>query len=107
MRWFFDQVKESSFFFKSDLTDPHQIFEAHFLETTDLSPSSFHFSVGFISRSYFESDGFIAYSNDFFRISDKSAFFFSAQRACERVKPIGRVSVKFKLSGSLLPFCDR
>ena len=31
------------FFFKSDLTDPHQIFDAHLLETTDLSPSRFHF----------------------------------------------------------------
>ena len=44
MRWFFDvsKVKESSFL-KSDLTDPHQIFDAHLLETTDLSPSRFHF----------------------------------------------------------------
>ena len=49
--------------FKSDLTDPHQIFDAHLLETTDLSPSRFNFSVGLISRSCFESDGFIAYSN--------------------------------------------
>ena len=65
MRWFFDvsKVKESSFF-KSDLTDPHQIFDAHLLENTDLSPSRFHFPVGFISRSYFESDDFIAYSNE-------------------------------------------
>ena len=64
LRWFFDisEVKES--IFKSDLTDPHQIFDAHLLETTDLSPSKFHFSVGFISRSCFESDGFIAYSNE-------------------------------------------
>ena len=30
----------------------------------DLSPSRFHFSVSFISRSCFESDGFIAYSNE-------------------------------------------
>ena len=44
MRRFFDvsKVKESSFF-KSDLTDPPQIFDAHLLETTDLSPSRFHF----------------------------------------------------------------
>ena len=55
---------EGGEFFKSDLTDPHQIFDAHLLETTDLSPSRFHFSVGFISRSCFESDGFIAYSNE-------------------------------------------
>ena len=31
-------------FFKSDLTDPPQIFDAHLLENTDLSPSRFHFS---------------------------------------------------------------
>ena len=44
MRWFFDvsKVKESSFF-KSDLTDPPQIFDAHLLVNTDLSPSRFHF----------------------------------------------------------------
>ena len=44
MRWFFDisKVKESSFF-KSDLTDPCQIFYAHLLENADLSPSRFHF----------------------------------------------------------------
>ena len=65
MRWFFDvsKVKESSFF-KSDLTDPLQIFSAYLLETIDLRPFRFHFSVGFISISYFESDGFIAYSNE-------------------------------------------
>ena len=65
MRLFFDvsKVKESSFF-KSDLTDPPQIFDAHLLENTNLSPSRFHFSVGFISKLCFESDGFIAYSNE-------------------------------------------
>ena len=52
------------FFFKSDLTDPPQIFDAHLLKNTDLGPSRFHFSVGFISRSCFESDGFISYSNE-------------------------------------------
>ena len=64
IRWFFDlfKVKESSFF-KSDLTDPLQIFYAHLLTNTNLSPSRFHFSVGFITISCFESDGFIAYSN--------------------------------------------
>ena len=51
-------------FFKSDLTDPPQIFDAYLLENTDLSPSRIHFSVGFISKSCFESDGFIAYSNE-------------------------------------------
>ena len=49
-------------FFKLDLTDPPQIFDAHLLENTDLSPSRFHFSVCLISRSCFESDGFIVYS---------------------------------------------
>ena len=65
MRWFFDvfRVKESSFS-KSDLTYTPSDFWLHLLETTDLSPSTFHFSVGFISRSCFESDGFIAYSNE-------------------------------------------
>ena len=42
----------------------HQIFDAHFLETNDLSPSRFHFSVSFIPRSWFESDGLIAYPNE-------------------------------------------
>ena len=51
-------------FFKSDLTDPPlQIFDAHLLENTNLSPSSLHFSVGFYIKICFESDGFIAYSN--------------------------------------------
>ena len=65
MRCFFDvsKVKESNFS-KSDLTDPPQIFDEHLLENTDLSLSTFHFSSGFISRSCFESDGFIAYSNE-------------------------------------------
>ena len=65
MRSFFviSKVKESSFL-KSDLTDPPQIFDAHFLENTDFSPSRFKFSVGFISRSCFESDGFIDYLNE-------------------------------------------
>ena len=65
MRWCFDvsKVKKSSFF-KSDLTDLPQIFDAHLLKNTNLSPFRFHFSVGFISRSCFESDGFIAYSNE-------------------------------------------
>ena len=40
------------------------VFDAHLLENTDLSPYRFHFSVVFISRSCFESDGFIAYSNE-------------------------------------------
>ena len=34
-------------FSKSDLTDPPQIFDAHLLENTNLSPSSFRFSVAF------------------------------------------------------------
>jgi len=50
--------------FKSDLTDPPQIFDAQLLENTNLSPSRFYFSVCFISGSYFGSEGFIAYSNE-------------------------------------------
>ena len=35
-------------FFKSELTDPPQIFDAYLLEKTNLSPSSFHISVVFL-----------------------------------------------------------
>ena len=68
MRWFFDisKMKEWSFLNRTSLTR-HQIFDAHLLETTDFSPFRFYFSVGFISRSCFESDGFIAYSNEWER----------------------------------------
>ena len=68
MRWFFDvsKVKESSFF-KSDLTDPPQNFVAHLLDTTNLSPSRFHFSVSFNINICFDSDSFIAYSNEWDR----------------------------------------
>ena len=53
MSWFFDvpKVKESSLF-KSDLTDPPQIFDEHLLEKTDLSLSRFHFSVGFLYHDH-------------------------------------------------------
>ena len=40
-------------FFKSALTDPPQIFNAHLLENTNLSPSSFHFTVGFYIKIMF------------------------------------------------------
>ena len=67
MRLFLDvsKVKESSFF-KSDLTDPHQIFDAHLFENTNLSPSSFHFSthLGFFIKVCFVSNGFLADSNE-------------------------------------------
>ena len=48
LRMSFDvsKVKESSFF-KSNLSDPPQIFDAHLLENADFSISRFHFSVGF------------------------------------------------------------
>ena len=46
-------------FFKSA-----QNFDGHLFENTNLIPSRFHFSVGLISRSCFESDGFVAYSNE-------------------------------------------
>ena len=58
------QSEGVEFFFKSDLADPPQNFDAHLLENTDLSSFRFHFSLGFISRSCFESDGFIAYLNE-------------------------------------------
>jgi len=51
-------------FFQSDLTDPPQIFDAHLLENTDLRTSRFRFEWVCISRSCFESDGFIADSNE-------------------------------------------
>ena len=56
--------KTADEFFKSDLTDPPQIFDAHLLENTNLSPSSFHFSVGFYIKTCFESDDFKAYPNE-------------------------------------------
>ena len=52
------------FFFNRASLTPIRFFDAHLLENNDLSSSRFHFSVGFISRSCFESDGFIAYSNE-------------------------------------------
>ena len=52
------------FFLNRTSPTPHQIFDAHLLINTDLDPSRFYFSVGFISRSCFESNGFIAYSNE-------------------------------------------
>ena len=120
MRWFFDvsKVKESSFF-KSELTDPPQIFDVRRLENTNLSPSSIYFSVGFYIKIYFESDGFLAYPNEWewrektmfihinqplmtsFYIKNVPVFFFSnkrwvsadpqfsTQRACEGVNRSG------------------
>ena len=58
------QGKGVEFFLNRTSLTPPQIFDAHLFENTDLSPSRFHFSVGFISRSYFESEGFIAFSNE-------------------------------------------
>ena len=43
---------------------PRHIFDTYLSENTNLSPSSFHFSVGFYIKICFESDGFIAYSNE-------------------------------------------
>ena len=52
MRCFFDvsKLKESSFFNRTSLTSP-QIFYAHPLGNTNLSPSSFHFSVAFYIKT--------------------------------------------------------
>ena len=47
------QGEGDEFFFKSNLTDPPQIFDPHLLENTNLSPSSFHFSVGFLMKIMF------------------------------------------------------
>ena len=118
-------MKESSFS-KSDLTDPPQIFDAHLLENNNLSPSSFHFTVGCYFKICFESDGFIAYSNKSDKREKKTMFIhtnqplipsfyikkylFIAELAmsqrrstifCEtgvlRVKPFGRVRVNMVL----------
>ena len=39
-------------------------FQGEGAENTDFSPFRFHFSVGFISRSFFESDDLIASSDE-------------------------------------------
>ena len=62
----FPRWRSRVFLNRTSLT-PHQIFDAHLLENTDLSSSTFHCSVSFISRSCFESDGFKAYSNEWDR----------------------------------------
>ena len=40
------QSEGVEFFFKSELTDPRQIFAAYLLKNTNLSSSSFNFSEG-------------------------------------------------------------
>ena len=47
------KVKKSSVFFKSDLTDPPQIFDAHLLKNTHSSPSSFYFFSEFLYQDLF------------------------------------------------------
>ena len=82
LRWFFDvsKVKESSFFkIGPHWPPPPQVFDAHLLVNTDLSPSRFPFSVYFISRSCFESDGFIAYSNEWDWRQKKTIFIHTNQ----------------------------
>ena len=51
------EVKEATFF-KSDLTDPPQIFYAHLLENIDLSTSRSPFSVSFYIKIMFWVGGF-------------------------------------------------
>ena len=65
IRWFFDvsKLKESSFV-KSDLTHPSLDFWCASFGNYRFKPFQISFLVGFISRSCFESDGFIAYSNE-------------------------------------------
>ena len=62
---FFDvsKVKESTFF-KSDLTDSPSDFWCASFGNYRFKPFQISFSVSFILRSCFESDGFIAYSNE-------------------------------------------
>ena len=62
-------VNGDQFFFQSDFTDLPSDFLCAFFGKYGFKPfhwkaSRFHFSVGFVSRSCFESDGFIAYSNE-------------------------------------------
>ena len=57
------KVKES-IFLKSDLTDPPQIFDAHLLEKNRFKPFQISVFSGFYIKIMFESDGFIAYSNE-------------------------------------------
>ena len=45
------QGEGEEFFLNRTSLTPSQIFDAHLLESTDLSTSRFHFSVVFISRS--------------------------------------------------------
>ena len=80
MRWFFDvsKVKESSLF-KSDITGPPKIFDALLLENTNLSHSSFNFSVIFIWRSCFKEVGYIAYSNEWDWREKKTMFIHTNQ----------------------------
>ena len=68
MRWFFDvsKVKESSFFFKSDLTDPPQIFDAHLLEITNFSPSGPEFRLSFFSGFLYQNRFWVRWSYSFF-----------------------------------------
>ena len=88
MRWFFDvsKVKESSFF-KSDLTDPPQIFDAHLLENNNLNPSSFHFSVDFYIKKMFIHTNqplitsFYIKKVPFSRMSDESALIRNFSRS--------------------------
>ena len=53
MRWFFDvsEVKESSFF-KSDFTDPPQIFDAHLFENINLKPLQLSFFSGLLYQDH-------------------------------------------------------
>ena len=59
----FQRWRSRVFLDRTSLTPP-QIFDSHLLENTNLSPSSFHFAVPFYIKICFESDGFIAYPNE-------------------------------------------
>ena len=47
------QSEGVEFFLNRISLTPHQIFDAHLLETTDLRPSRFHFSVSFYIKIMF------------------------------------------------------
>ena len=69
------KVEESSFY-KLDFTDPTQIFDAHRLEDTNLSPYSFHFSVGFYIKIMFWAKWFYIIINNEYIIINNNIILF-------------------------------
>ena len=79
MRWFFDvsKVKELNFFNRPSVT-PLRFFMRIFLKIPILAHPAFIFQRVFISRSFFESNGFIAYSKEW-DLGEKSMFIHNNQ----------------------------